>query len=116
MQPLLKKKQNKWSIELQWANSVPCQAQNGLRHPFLRCKKAKLTTANLAWFIKILSSHSFCVWKGNSYKVICDVVSQKNNCVHAFKQTTPGSSLVHHVSKVLTGYPSPFYLWDWKQP
>ncbi len=38
----------------------------------------------IAWFILILSSHKFCVWKENSYKCIFNKVRHKNNYVQAF--------------------------------
>ncbi len=38
----------------------------------------------VVWFILILSSHKFCVWKGNSYKCIFNKVRRKNNCFHTF--------------------------------
>ncbi len=31
-------------------------------------------------FIWILSTHKFCIWKGNSYKCIFNKVRRKNNC------------------------------------
>ncbi len=42
--------------------------------------RAQTLVKRIVWFIWILSSHKFCVWKGNSYKCIFNKVRRKNNC------------------------------------
>ncbi len=44
----------------------------------------KTLVNHTVWFILIISSHKFCVWKGNSYKCIFNEVKCKNNCPRLF--------------------------------
>ncbi len=40
--------------------------------------------------ILILSSHKFCVWKGNSYKYIFNKVKRTNNCLCLYSANLVG--------------------------
>ncbi len=46
--------------------------------------RAQMLVHRVVCHILLLSSHKFCIWKGNSDKYIFNKVRSKNNCVHTF--------------------------------
>ncbi len=46
--------------------------------------RAQMIENYVAWLILMLSSHTFFIWKENSYKCIFSKVRGKNNSVQTF--------------------------------
>lgn len=79
---------------------------------------------HVAFCIEILSSHTFCVWKGNSNKCICNEIRCKYNFVHTFSEQffLLWARFMNHTTQFTVLNPAPicaalgwlrWSLWEW---